>query len=59
MKITTKFQKTVQENQFEPIAISCEIEKDVKDYELEDELVAIRESAKNEVITAMKQWLKG
>ncbi len=58
MKITTKFQKTVQENQFEPIVISCEIEKDVKDYELEDELVAIREYAKNEVTIAMKQWLK-
>ena len=58
MKITTKVQKTVQETNFEPVLISCEIEKDVKDYEIEEGLKEIRSLAQDEVTSGMNDWLE-
>ena len=58
MKVTIKCQKTIQESDFEPVFFSCEIEEDVKDWELEKKLVEIRNDVQKEVNDGLEQWLE-
>jgi len=58
MKVIIKCQKTIQESDYEPVLISCEIEEDVKDWELEKKLVEIRNDVQKEVNDGLEQWLE-
>jgi hypothetical protein len=58
MIIKTHVQKVVQEQQFEPVQISCTLEKEINDSDYTREIKKLRHLAQKEVKTAMIEWLE-
>ncbi len=58
MIIKTIVQKTVQEENFQPVLISTTIEKEIEDADYKKEIKKLRHLAQKEVKTAMMEWLE-
>ena len=58
MIIKTTVQKTIQQENFEPILISCTLEKEIDQNDYKKEIKKIRHIAQKEVKTAMMEWLE-
>lgn len=58
MIIKTTVTKTVQEDSFEPILISCTIEKEIPDSDYTKEMKQLRNITQKEVKEAMEGWLE-
>jgi len=58
MIITTTVQKTVQEENYQPVLISCTLEKEIDQDDYKEEIGKLRHFAQKEVKTAMMEWLE-
>ncbi len=58
MIITTTVQKTVQEENYQPVLISCTLEKEIDQDDYREEIGKLRHFAQKEVKTAMMEWLE-
>ena len=58
MIIKTTVQKTIQQESFEPILISCTLEKELHQNDYKKEIKKLRYLAQKEVKEAMTEWLE-
>ncbi len=58
MIISTTVQKTVQEENYQPVLISCTLEKEIDQDDYKEEIGKLRHFAQKEVKTAMMEWLE-